>query len=335
MSLTTLGDLTSHFMLRRHNAALRSEMLQLSRELTTGQTADPIRHLAGDFAVLADIEQKMTLNAAFRQAAAEAITATDAMQTVLGAVQDNSLQLAGSLMTLSDSGLLETGRIAADEARDLLDQAISLLNTQVGGRSLFAGDAVAGPALIDGSALLTELETVTAGLTFPVDITSAVDAWFDSAGGGFDTVAYLGSDQPIPPFRVASDQTVSLDLRADNMTVRQTLKPLVIAALAGSASLGLDHDQRNALYRDAGARLYEVQDGLTALRADLGVTEARLEETVVRLGSEKLSLEQARGGLLNVDPYETASRLEQVQFNLESLYTLTVRMSRLSLTEYM
>lgn len=333
MTLTTLGDLSSHFMLRRQNVALRTEMQRLTQELSTGQTAQPIRHLSGDFGILADIEQRMTGNAAFRQAAIEAKGTTTAMQNALGGLQDMTVGLASALMTTSDSGLLESGRTAAGTAREVLDQAVSLLNTQVAGRSLFAGQEVAMPALAASETIMQDLKLAVAGLGAADDIKAAVDAWFDGPGAAFDTIAYIGADVSVPPFRVAEGESVSLDLRADHMALRNSLKPIALAALAGDASLDLT--TRNAIYRAAGDQLFAAQDGLTALRADLGVTEARLEETGVRLASEKLALEGARNDLMSVDPYEAATRLQEAQFNLESLYTLTVRLSRLSLTEYM
>ncbi|SDN80955.1 flagellar hook-associated protein 3 FlgL [Lutimaribacter pacificus] len=335
MTVTTLGDLTTHVMLLRHNTRLRTEMQRLSVELASGQVADPARHLGGDFTALADIEHRMTANAAYRQATADAKTATDAMQHVLGSLQDVTQDLAGTLVTVSETGLGESGQIASGKARAVFDQAVALLNTRVAGRSLFAGEEVTAPALADPDAILAGLRSATAGLTDPDDITTAVDGWFDLPGGGFGTIAYTGTADAAPAFRVAEGESARLDLRADHAALRASLKPIALALLAGDQAAGLDQAARDGLYRAAGTALYAAQDGLGALQADLGVTQARLEETAVRNASEKLALEQARAGLLSVDPYETATRLEQVQFNLESLYTVTVRLSRLSLTEYM
>ena len=333
MTITTLGDLTSQFLLRRQNVALRDEMQRLSLELTSGQTADPIRHLTGDFAALSDIEQRMTGNAAFRQSATEAAATTDAMQTALGNLQDMSSDLAKSLMDLSETGLSETSEVGAVQARDIFNRAVSLLNTRIAGRSLFAGVAVEQSALADAETILSDLRGAVSGLSSLADIRAAVDTWFDTPGGAFDTVAYQGSPSSIPAFRVAQDESVRLDLRADHEALRDTLKHIALAAIADDPAIGLT--TRGAIYGDAAVALFSGQDGLSAVRADLGVTQARLEETTVRLASEKLALEQSRGTLLSVDPYETATRLEHVQSSLESLYTVTVRLSRLSLTEFM
>lgn len=335
MTTTTLGDLSTHFMLRRQNVLLRTEAQRLGNELASGETSNPSRHLGGDLAALSDIETRMVANSAFRQATAEAMTITDAMQTVLGNFQDITQDLGDSLLTAADSGLNETGAVAGNEARMAFNQAVAALNTRVAGRSLFSGQDVSASALASADAMLTSLRSAVSGWTSTGDILNAVDAWFDTPGGGFDVLGYTGSGNSIPAFRVADGVELSLDLRADRSALRDGLKAIALAALAGDPVVGLDHDSRREIYREAATGLLAAQDAITGLRADIGATQARLEETSVRHASERLGLEQARSGLLSVDPYETATRLEQVQFNLESLYTVTVRLSRMSLAEYM
>jgi flagellar hook-associated protein 3 FlgL len=335
MAINTLGDLTSHFMLRRQNVALRNDMQRLTKELTSGESADPIGHLAGDMAAFADLTHRMTVNAAYRNSASEAATLTDGLQRALGGFQDVTSDLAAALITMSESGLPQSSRVAAGEARSVLDTAVGILNSRIAGRSLLAGQDVTGTALAGVDVILDDLRIALVGLTTADDVISAVDNWFDVPGGGFETVAYLGAQDPIPAFQVAENEMASLDLRADHDAVRAALKQLAIATLAADPLLAFDQPTTQALYRHSATHLFEVQDGLTAVRADLGVTQARLEESNVRLAAERQTLETARSDLLSIDPYESATRLQQVQSNLESLYAVTVRLSRLSLTEYM
>jgi flagellar hook-associated protein 3 FlgL len=71
------------------------------------------------------------------------------------------------------------------------------------------------------------------------------------------------------------------------------------------------------------------------LQAQVGFSEARIEALTVRHSTERASLEMARNDLLSVDPYQSATELEQVQFQLQSLYAITSRMSQLSLVNYL
>ena len=77
------------------------------------------------------------------------------------------------------------------------------------------------------------------------------------------------------------------------------------------------------------------QDRLSALRADVGFAEARIEEAQTRNSAARVGLETARNQLLVADPYETAIRLEEAQFQLESLYSVTARTARLSLLNFL
>ncbi|MGR3292274.1 MAG: flagellin [Paracoccaceae bacterium] len=74
---------------------------------------------------------------------------------------------------------------------------------------------------------------------------------------------------------------------------------------------------------------------LTILRANVGSAEARIEDATAQNSAEKFALEIARADITAIDPYQTATELEAVALQLETLYTLTVRLSRLSLSEYL
>jgi flagellar hook-associated protein 3 FlgL len=92
---------------------------------------------------------------------------------------------------------------------------------------------------------------------------------------------------------------------------------------------------RSDLARDAGGNLLGAQTDLTQLRADLGFAEERVARAESRISAEISSLGIARNTLVSVDPSATAGELQQVQFRLEALYTLTARTSRLSLVNFL
>ena len=89
------------------------------------------------------------------------------------------------------------------------------------------------------------------------------------------------------------------------------------------------------LFSAAAARLLRADGPLVETRAVLGMTEARIEQIRARNSAETLALEQSRLELVAIDPYETAVRLEQAQVQLQSLYSATVRASRLSLLDWL
>jgi flagellar hook-associated protein 3 FlgL len=128
---------------------------------------------------------------------------------------------------------------------------------------------------------------------------------------------------------------VTLSLRADDAEFRGVLRNAAVAVLATDPDLGLDAATQNALLKTAGEGLLNDDQSLTGLRAEMGYAQSRIEVASSRTSAARTSLEFARNELLAADPFETASRLEEVQFQLESLYTVTARASRLSLLSFL
>lgn len=333
--MISLGDLAQSFMLRQQNLHLRQDMNRLSQEMTTGRVTDPARHLSGDYSYLADMERSLGVLDGFRTSVTEAGVFTAGMQTVLDHVQSLSSDLGLKLIGGANGGASDLNGILSRDAAGQMDRIVEALNTRIAGRSLFAGNATDRPALAPASDILAGLRAAIGGQTTVAGIQAAVDLWFDTPGGGFDTVAYTGSATGLSPYRLGRTGTVDLDLRADSPALREVLKQTAIAALADDGALALTAQARADLLRQAGEGIVSAQDRLTTLRADLGFAEARIEEGKVRLASEKTSLEMARNALLSVDPFEAATRFQEAQSRLENLYMVTVRLSRLSLAEFM
>lgn len=335
MAMTSLGDLASSYMLRRHNVNLRSEVMQRSTELSTGRTSDLSRHLGADFTAFSEIDRNLRAASSYLQSTRSAAGYTAGMQSALENVQSISAQLATDLMTLPQVSSAPMVAGLSDQARQTFDAMVSTLNSTYAGRSLFAGAATDGPAFAGAGTILSSLKASIAGAPDIASLNAAIDTWFDAPGGGFETDAYIGADVGLDAFRISEDRRVNLDLRGDHASLRALLKPVALAALAHDPALGLTEDTKIQVLQQSGLQLLEMQDELTAVRANLGFAQERLEESETRISSEKLGLEQAFAALVAVDPFEAATRLEEVQFNLESLYTITARLSRLSLVEYM
>lgn len=334
MSFYSLGDMASSFVLRRQNVNLNSELARLAQEMSSGQTADIPRHLKGNYSHLGDIERSLRINEGFATAATEASVFTGAMQAALENVQNITMDMSADLLQASTTNLPQAYTGASNAAKGNLGTIISALNTTTAGRSLFAGARTDARPLISANDLISELRTAVAGDTTLSGILATVDAWFNDIGGGFETTGYEGSTTGMSPFLVGEGETVDLDLRADDPAIRDLLKNTAIAALAGDETLAYSHELQAQLLETAGESLMTGQADITGIRVDLGYAEARIEESTTRLSAEKTSLDIARNNLLGVDLYETATQMEAVQIQLEGLYTATVKLTQLSLVNY-
>lgn len=335
MSLNGLGDLAQSYAMRAHNLSVRRELDALVSELATGESADIPKRLRGDFNGLAAVEAGLTRLGAFSTVLIESENFAGGMQTALSAVQE----------TLSDSGPKLIAAVKPGEDRLLnatlaeaghhFDAIVSQINGRDGDRSLFAGNAVDQPALAPAEDILAALSTALAGLTTAADVRTAVDAWFDTPGGDFETLAYLGSDDPIDPYRISDTAEARLDLLARDDEIRAVLKEFSIAALLDDGLLATDLNERQSLAEEAGLGMINAERALVSARARIGTEQAHIETTAVRNAAERTSLLTARDGLVGVDPYETATRLEDAETQLQILYNVTARLAGLSLSEYL
>ena len=335
MNLVSIGDLARAFQGRQLTGGLKTDLTRLSRELTTGVREDISTALSGDFGPMADIERLLTTLKSRQTAASEAAFVTEAMQTSLEGVQENGRALSSALLTVQSSDNAATRQIVAENARDRFSMLTSTLNTHAGGRTLFGGGATDRAALASSADMLAALKLATAAETTAAGVVAVVDNWFDTPGGGFETIGYLGSTGPMGVFQMGEGDRVQPDFRADDPALREVMKGFALAALIGEGVLAGDQAEQLELFRTAGEQMVTADQDLTTLRAEIGLAQERIEDSNVRNTAEKTALELARNQLIAVDPYDAASELEATYTQLETFYTITARLARLSFTDYM
>jgi flagellar hook-associated protein 3 FlgL len=333
MALVSLGDLAQSFVLRRQNADLKTDITRMSQEMTTGQVADAGKHLSGDVSALTGIDSALTRLGAYARTTSDAAFFTGAMQTALSAVQDVTADLVPSLLAVTSTA--NTGSMAAvsREALQAFETAVGLYNTRVGDRALFAGDETATSPLPPADQLLQQMDTAIAGALTVQDIETALDAWLSSPTG-FLATAYQGG-AALTGIPIGPGQTADIPVTANDPAVRDTLKGLAMAALLQRGWFSGDPSAQAALIRRSGEVLAAGATGRALLAGELGTAEGQIEAARSRNEAETGALQIARTSLLSVDPYDAAARLQEAQVQLETLYTLTARLSRLNLVDFL
>ena len=337
MTYVSVGDMARLFQLRQHSVDLQRTATRLTQEATSGQVADVAGRVGGDFTALAGLDRDLSALSAHQMAASEAELFAGSLQSALGTVQDMASDLAPTLLSFATTSAPTLVNAAASDAREKLFATVGLLNTQVADRHLLSGTATDRSPLAGGQQILDALTAAVAGQTTVTGADAAIQAWFDAppgAGGFIDTI-YQGAPDPLAPWAVGQGEAVAIDLRATDPALRTALRGLATAALVDQGILAGDLTARAELTRRAGEILTGADGGLAALRADLGAAEARIETAQTRNGAERAAVEIARTRMLAADPYETATALEAVSTQIETLYTLTARLSRLNLSEYL
>ncbi len=334
MSFTTLGDLAQSFQLRREIARLNEGLMRYSGELSTGEKSDLIGEVRGDFRALAGLERSLTSLDAYEVSVKEASLAAEVGQDILGRIASDASSLSSSLLLVQESTDAQLTGSAAADARQKFAAAVTGLNTNVAGRTLFAGQAFDRPALDDPETILADLMTAVGPATTAADVFTAVDAFF-APGGTYETVSYLGSATPADAVSLGDGSSADPFLGATTPEVVDVLKNLATAALIDLGVLNTAPAERAVLARSTGERLLTAEASLVSVRADLGVSQERIETARTRIASERESYEIARSEIRAADPLQAATQLQQLEGQLQSLYFITGRLSDLSLTNYL
>jgi flagellar hook-associated protein 3 FlgL len=335
MALTTIGDLSQHLVSVRHTSQLKERLNTLTQEVSTGRVADLAAHLGGDQQRYLDTGRQLDLLTARGRSLDETANMLSVVQSALGAVQDAGAAAGETLLTVSAQSGPTHRATAAIEARTAFEGMVSAVNTRRAEHAVLAGAESDKTPLPPASDMLDDIRAAASGATDADGVIAAVDAWFDTPEGGFMTTAYGGSTTTNLSRPIVDGETLEITARADHPAVRGALKAAALGAIAEDPGLSLPDSARADLLRHAGEALVGGTGAIVQLRATVGSAEARVEDAAARLSARGTALEIARNDMSVADPYETATKLQNVQLQLETHYTLTARLSRLSLTEYL
>ena len=137
------------------------------------------------------------------------------------------------------------------------------------------------------------------------------------------------------PINVAAGEQAYMDITALDPAIRVTLKGITMAALLDRGLMAGQTNVRQDIANRAGLSLMQTNTDRAYLTGQLGAFEAQVESAAARNSAESTSLKIVRNEITTVDPYEAASKLQYTQGQLEKIYTLTARMTRLSLMDYL
>lgn len=335
MNTLFMGDMATSMRTMRLTSQIKNDFERYTYEVASGNKQDVSRAVSGDFSPLASIERSLRTLNAFDLSIQEASLFSSAVQTSLTSISAHVDDVSVSLITASITSDPTSTSAAAADARSRFDAVISALNARMGDRSLFSGAATGNTALVSADEMLSDINSRVAGATTPDEVELIVEDWFLTSAGHFETLAYKGSATNLSSFALGDHDHVDLQVTAMNKTIRDTLKGFAMASLVDEGIFAGEPQNQSALLKRAGTSLMGSMANLTDLRAEVGLAEARIDEAATANKSMVYSFEQAKSKIVSADPYEASSLLKQTETQLEIVYTLTARMSRLNLADYL
>ena len=335
MAFDSIGNLASSLLLRHASVKAKQNLVRLSSELTSGITSDVRDRLRNDLSKQYDWEHGISKNYVLEKTLSEAVTKIQAKQTVLEAISETTVLFANNVSIATNANGDSALNTLSEQAEQSLSQVLSHLNAKAMGQSLFAGSYSDMPAVSDAESILNSVKTYLGDVSSSASVVHGVQAWMEDAVTGYQSVAYTGSLDNQAPIRVSNDRTIEETTKANDPPVRALVESFILAALSAASGPLDTENQRITLLQIATDKMRSANDQVIELQASIGFSEAVITRAKVATSVEVNALEQLRAKTLGVDEFEIASMIQETELQLEKIYTMTARASRMSLLEYL
>jgi len=342
MRLDGISTLTMSTLLRSSIAASQRSLASAQTEASTSRYADIGLALGSDTG----------RDVAWRTEMAEFGQIKDAnglLSVRAGLTQDALSQMqkiASSFVeTLTGAQSATNGQALVQQAaQGALAQITSLLNTTQNGQYIFGGLNSSEPPLAayDGSSAQAAVNSAfqsAFGIT-PDDASvstipgASMEAFLDDSFAGlFDSssweTSWTGASSDLSQARINSTQHVSVDSSATALPFRQLVSALTM--VAGLGAPNLNADAFDAVTKKALALSAAAIGSLGAEQSRVGIAQNAVSNATDAITARIGSLTKAVQKMEGVDPYDAATRVNTLMTQLEASYSLTARISNLSL----
>ncbi|TMJ74749.1 MAG: flagellar hook-associated family protein [Alphaproteobacteria bacterium] len=327
---------------------LQSQLVEAQKEVATGRYADVGATLGSRTGQSVSLRQEETRLQAIIDSNGLVATRLDASQSALKSISDDAQTYLDQLIS-SRTG--DVQHSIEGEARNGLKGLIGTLNTQIDGAYLFAGTNADAKPIVDyeqspPSASQQAVDAAfVAAFGFPSSDpqvanisasdmqtfldTSFADLFKDPA---WKNTWSQASDQNVRS-RISSSELIDTSASANDDAIRKLVSAHVMVAALGTANLNQSAYQE--VIDHASTLTSEAIQGLTTMQADLGSAQQRVTDANSRMTAQADIITNHIGALEGVDPYEASTRLSSLMTQIETAYSMTARIEKLTLLNYL
>jgi len=322
-------------LLNRIIADLRSRGDEARVAAVTGRFADIATERQGRVEELMQIEKSITDLRGYGEAIALSEGRANTMQESLAAIVANAQGLADTATLLQTNATDRDFESVSAEARQTLDSVVASLNQQFAGRTLFAGDDADGAAVADAATVFADtVATLEAGPTVTASLANLQTDFF-GAGGLFDTTYYQGGAGAAPMTEVAVGERIDYTVKADETPFRRVLMEMSVLAASFDRANAIPDDQRRDLLAQAADGLRTAVAEIVTVQGRLGAAEARIATVKSRNIASEAALTLQFNDLAGADQFDATLRLTELDSQLETALQTTVRLSNLSIANFL
>lgn len=332
---------------RRSMMELQTSLARSRAELESGRHADLGQSLGAtmsqDF-MLGDTHETMQTILSTNKLVGTRLGAT---QSALSGLADAAQTLRATLISAQNDG---GDRLALEtQAKSALQTFISTLNSGDGAAFLFAGvntdvapindyfatPATAGKTALDAAFLgafgVTQTNPAVAAIP-PAQMQTFLSG---PMAGLFSTnwSDWSNASSTQAQAQISLSMTVDLPLSANDSSLQHLAMAYTMLADLGGPNMSAT--TYAAVLQTATSTIDLAIDGLTRAQAQVGVTQSAVNDANRMMGIQTSFLQSRIADFESVDPMEAATRVNGLMTQIETSYSLTARLTQLSLAKYL
>lgn len=351
MKASFISNMSLQNAMRLTVAKAQKEMMQLQEEMVTERHADVGAVLGAKTARTLNLHRDLQRMEALKSTNALTTQRLAASQQALGQMSTAANDAMEVLIALSGITSADQLKLAQSSITSALSTFTAAANTSFSGEYLFSGINT------DVMPLKDYLQTSPP---------SGAKAAFDTAFSNFMTSNGFASTEEITPAAMksfiadletsfnddsywqanwsqASDENMQSRISTSETVQSSTnanvggMRSLALGLVLGQEllTLNLGEQTRKAVTDATIDQVGKAISGIDGERSKLGISEARVKQANTSLNAQVTILSKSIRDMEGIDTYEVATRVTTLESQLSLAYTLTSRIQKLSLLNYL
>ncbi len=313
---------------------LNYQLQVLQRQVSTGKKSETFGGLGGAQAQLTlSLRDQLGALSNYQSTIANVKLRADTMGTALASIPVDASDILAKMKAVPQGGgNVPNLTILKDAANTMLQSVMTKLNTRVDGKYVFAGNQTATAPLADTSAALTNVDTILADYetgTPAATVITSLNGMTNANIGYASNIAAAGTVTA----RIDEGVTIDYTVKATESPFKDLITGLaMISQLDYSAAHAADF---YTLFNNAMSRIDGASSSINTRNGQLGVTRRQLEDTSNTHGDTSGTVEANLAKAEDIDPAAAATKLSNLQTQIQAAYSLIAQLKGLSLVNYL
>ncbi len=321
---------------------VQKQLADAETELTTGFLADPVKSLGSQIGLDQTLQSQSATLTNFQSNNTIAQSSLTATQNALTSITSDAQSFVGALITAQSTGSSST---LQTQAQQFLASLTSQLNTSVGASYIFGGINNSAPPFSGDSqaaqnatsaafqALLSSTNSTVNSLS-ATDMQTFLSGAFANlfTGSNWSSNWSQASSTPMSAL-ISPGQTVTTSASANDPAFQELVSAYV--SVADLSFNNLNSSTQTAVLTNAQQLIGLATQGITNLQSSLGISQSQITNANSLMQTQATLMNNTVTQIAGVDPSQAATNLSNLTTQLETAYSLTDRISKLSLVNYL